>query len=73
MPGCSVSLTTENCCSDVNRRRRATLVMTCTFENVSDLGVCLGICQLLRLMPVSGQNGGQFVRLYGPVLTGRLR
>src|ERR1700735_4986338 len=44
MPGCSVSLTTERFCSVVNRRRRATPVMTSTFENVSDIGVCLGLC-----------------------------
>src|ERR1700733_3842441 len=44
MPGCSVSLTTESFCSVVNRRRRATPVMTSTFENVSDIGVCLGLC-----------------------------
>jgi hypothetical protein len=31
-------------CSVVNRRRRATPVMTPTFENVSDIGVCLGLC-----------------------------
>jgi hypothetical protein len=30
--------------SVVNRRRRATPVMTSTFENVSDIGVCLGLC-----------------------------
>src|SRR6201992_1544692 len=44
MPGGSVSLTTESFCSVVNRRRRATPVMTSTFENVSDIGVCLGLC-----------------------------
>src|SRR3974390_1384149 len=44
MPGCSVSLTTESFCSVVNRRRWATPVMTSTFENVSDIGVCLGLC-----------------------------
>src|SRR4029077_12092554 len=44
MPGCSVSLTTEIFCSVVNRRRRATPVMTSTFENVSDIGVRLGLC-----------------------------
>src|ERR1700727_3863648 len=44
MPGCSVSLTTESFCSVVNRRRRATPVMTSTFENVSDIGLCLGLC-----------------------------
>src|SRR6185436_18677419 len=47
MPGCSVSLTTRSFCSVVNRRRRATPVITSTFENVSDIGVCLG----LRLAP----------------------
>lgn len=44
MPGCSVSLTTESLCSVANRRRRATPVMTFTFENVSDIGVCLELC-----------------------------
>src|ERR1700731_332404 len=44
MPGCSVSLTTESFCSVVNRLRRATPVMTSTFENVSDIGLCLGLC-----------------------------
>src|SRR4029079_19699073 len=44
MPGCSVSLTTRSFCSVVNRRRRATPVMTSTFENVSDIGGCLGLC-----------------------------
>ncbi|MGY4230224.1 hypothetical protein ACVMIH_007585 [Bradyrhizobium sp. USDA 4503] len=38
-----VSLTTKSFCSVVNRRRRATPVMTSTFENVSDIGVCLGL------------------------------
>jgi hypothetical protein len=41
---CSVSLTTESFCSIVNRRRRATPVMTSTFENSSGIGVCLGLC-----------------------------
>jgi hypothetical protein len=44
MPGCSVSLTTKSFCSVVNRRRRATPVITSTFENVSDIGVCLAKC-----------------------------
>src|ERR1700746_1437793 len=44
MPGCSVSLTTESFFSVVNRRRRATPVMTSIFENVSDISVCLGLC-----------------------------
>src|SRR4029077_10364664 len=44
MPGCSVSLTTESFCSVLNRRRRATPVMTSIFENVSDISVCLGAC-----------------------------
>jgi hypothetical protein len=47
-------LTTESFCSVVNRRRRATPVITSTFENVSDTGVCLA-------PPVSGQNGVQFM------------
>jgi hypothetical protein len=34
----------DSFCSVVNRRRRATPVMTSTFENVSDIGVCLGLC-----------------------------
>jgi hypothetical protein len=48
MPGCSVSLTTESFCSVVNRRRRATPVMTSTFENVSDS----------RVVEICNQFGG---------------
>src|SRR5437764_4354548 len=44
MPGCIVSATTASFRSVENRRRRATPVMTSTFENVSDIGVCLGLC-----------------------------
>src|SRR5437588_8698304 len=59
MPGCMVSATTASFCSVEYRRRRATPVITSTFENVSDIGVCLG----LSLGPpaiVSGQNRVQF-------------
>jgi len=49
MPGCSVSLTTESFCSVVNRRRRATPVMTSIFENVADISVCLGACPSISL------------------------
>src|SRR6185437_11839872 len=43
MPGCIVSATTASFKSMENRRRRATPVITSTFENVSDIGVCLGL------------------------------
>src|SRR4029077_8536969 len=43
MPGCIVSATTANFSSVEKRRRRATPVITSTFENVSDIGVCLGL------------------------------
>src|SRR5213076_940088 len=43
MPGCIVSATTASFRSVEKRRRRATPVMTSTFENVSDIGVCLGL------------------------------
>src|SRR5438270_7455913 len=43
MPGCIVSVTTASFRSVEKRRRRATPVMTSTFENVSDIGVCLGL------------------------------
>src|SRR5436190_14548741 len=43
MPGCIVSATTASFCSIGNRRLRATPVITSTFENVSDIGVCLGL------------------------------
>jgi hypothetical protein len=33
---------------------------TSAFENVSDIGVCLGLTLGLRLKPVSGQNRVQF-------------
>src|SRR3954462_8764572 len=43
MPGCIVSATTASFISVENRRLRATPVITSTFENVSDIGVCLGL------------------------------
>src|SRR3977135_2347429 len=43
MPGCIVSATMASFRSVEKRRRRATPVMTSTFENVSDIGVCLGL------------------------------
>src|SRR3954453_9979593 len=43
MPGCIVSETTARLLSIGNRRLRATPVITSTFENVSDIGVCLGL------------------------------
>src|SRR3954467_9761675 len=43
MPGCIVSATTASFTSVEKRRRRATPVITSTFENVSDIGVCLGL------------------------------
>src|SRR6266576_563949 len=70
MPGCIVSATTASFRSVEKRRRRATPVMTSTFENVSDIGVRLGLYprQLERLLEdlvlhglaVSGRNGVQF-------------
>src|SRR5689334_6424641 len=44
MPGCIVSATTASFCSVVKRRRRATPVITSTFEKVSDIGVYPGLC-----------------------------
>src|SRR6185437_10483821 len=44
MPGCIVSATTASFRSVENRRRRAMPVITSTFENVSDIGLCLGLC-----------------------------
>src|SRR5262249_681431 len=44
MPGCIVSATTANFNSLGKRRRRATPVITSTFENMSDIGVSLGLC-----------------------------
>src|SRR2546421_5072770 len=43
MPGCIVSATTASFRSVEKRRRRAAPVITSTFENVSDIGVCLGL------------------------------
>src|SRR6267378_2405549 len=43
MPGCIVSATTASFRSVEKRRRRATPVITSTFENVSDIGICLGL------------------------------
>src|SRR5204863_2798913 len=43
MPGCIVSAMTASFRSVEKRRRRATPVITSTFENMSDIGVCLGL------------------------------
>src|SRR5512146_3113729 len=43
MPGCIVSATTASLNSVEKRRLRATPMITSTFENVSDIGVCLGL------------------------------
>src|SRR5271154_3695675 len=43
MPGCIVSATTASFRSVEKRRLRATPVITSTFENVSDIGVSLGL------------------------------
>src|SRR3954465_8069242 len=43
MPGCIVSAMTASFRSVEKRRLRATPVITSTFENVSDIGVCLGL------------------------------
>src|SRR5437764_2932403 len=44
MPGCIVSAITAGFRSVEKRRRLATPVITSTFENVSDIGVCPGLC-----------------------------
>src|SRR5580700_7460003 len=44
MPGCIVSAITASFRFVEKRRRRATPVITSTFENVSDIGVYLGLC-----------------------------
>src|SRR5881275_2758506 len=44
MPGCIVSAITAGFRSVEKRRRRATPVITSTFENVSDIGVRPGQC-----------------------------
>src|SRR5438067_2347491 len=44
MPGCIVSAITASFRSVEKRRRLATPVITSTFENVSDIGVCPGLC-----------------------------
>src|SRR5215467_12099315 len=43
MPGCRLSATKASFSSVEKRRLRATPVITSTFENVSDIGVCLGL------------------------------
>src|SRR6266851_10057545 len=43
MPGCIVSATTASFSSVEKRRLPATPVITSTFENVSDISVCLGL------------------------------
>jgi hypothetical protein len=43
-----------------NRRRRATPVITSTFENASDMDICLGLSLGPPAKPASGQNRGQF-------------
>src|SRR5882762_10044526 len=43
MPGCIVSATTASFRSVEKRRLRATPVITSTLENVSDIGICLGL------------------------------
>src|SRR5204863_2926360 len=43
MPGCIVSAMTASFRSVEKRRLRATPVITSTFENVSDIGTCLGL------------------------------
>jgi hypothetical protein len=48
MPGCIVSATTASFSSVEKRRRRATPVITSTFENVTDIGLFLA---RLRLRP----------------------
>src|SRR5580658_9270186 len=65
MPGCIVSATTASFRSVEKRRRRATPVITSTFENASDIGVFLG----LRLGPPAGagvrfKRGALHTRLF---------
>src|ERR1051326_8193183 len=43
MPGCMLSATKASFSSVEKRRLRATRVITSTFENVSDIGTCLGL------------------------------
>src|SRR5690242_17654250 len=43
MPGCMLSATKASFSSVEKRRLRATPVITSTFENVSDIGTCLGL------------------------------
>src|ERR1044071_9578133 len=43
MPGCMLSATKASFSSVEKRRLRATPVFTSTFENVSDIGTCLGL------------------------------
>src|SRR3977135_1654322 len=43
MPGVIVSATTASFSSVEKRRLRATPLITSTFENVSDIGTCLGL------------------------------
>jgi hypothetical protein len=69
MLGCSVSLTTKSFCSVVNRRRRATPVMTSTFENVSDgrfddpdRGRSLGMAALRQQRPFHKRSFGETAR-----------
>jgi len=60
MPGCIVSATTASFTSVGNRRRRATPLITSTFENVSDIGVSLGLSLGPPASLVSGQNRVHF-------------
>src|ERR1700681_4932149 len=64
MPGCIVSATTASFKSVEKRRRRATPVITSTFENVSDIGVCL-VDRIYRVGPAS-DGGDNFVGVCGP-------
>ena len=43
MPSCRASATTASFSSVKNRRRRATPVITSTFENVLEISVCPGL------------------------------
>jgi hypothetical protein len=53
-----------------NRRRRATPVITSTFENVSDIGVRPDLSLSPPAKTVSGQNRGQFTNLLGSARMG---
>src|SRR3977135_1843930 len=60
MPGVIVSATTASFSSVEKRRLRATPLITSTFENVSDIGTCLGLSLGPPAIAGVGRNGVQF-------------